>query len=127
MPATLTNNAVESDILETLPLEQELKNMTKAALIKYAFDVMGYKVDPSLKKELVIRELVKIDENRKGQAKKANEASLKMSIDKDNPMIKVRFFNNESPGADIEFANSEPRGMRGPVNADRPGQRPDIR
>lgn len=108
---------VQSDVSESLPLEQQLKGMTKTELIRYA-DGLGYQVDGRLKEETIIENILKIDADRKGKAQKTNEESLRMTISKSDPEIEVRFFNLESPNTDVEFAYSGKRGMFGLVNKD---------
>lgn len=104
---------VQSDVSESLPLEEQLKGMTKPQLIRYA-DNLGYQVDGRLTKPVIIENILKIDADRKGSARKVNEESLAMTVDKDDPMIEVRFFNLESANTDVEFAYAGKRGMYGP-------------
>lgn len=106
---------IQSDMTEALPLAKQLEAMSKAELIKYADEMLGYKIDSKLSKVVIKENILKIDADRKTQAQKVNEESLAMVADKDDPEITVRFFNIESPGADEEFATSVPKGMYGPA------------
>ncbi len=103
---------IQSDVSEALPLEQQLKGMDRERLVKYAAD-LGYQIDGRVKDETIRINILKIIADKKGQAAKVNEESLKQTVSEKDPMIEVRFFNLESPGADEEFAYSEPRGMYG--------------
>ena len=107
---------IESDVTEGLPLDKQLDAMSKAEMIKYADDVLGYRIDPKLLKAVIKENILKIDADHKSQAAKVNEDSLAMTVSKEDPEITVRFFHMESPGADLEFSYSEPRGMFGPNN-----------
>lgn len=104
---------IQSDMTEMLPLEQQLKSMSRKELIQYADDIQGLRIDKRVKDEAIREQILKIDAARKIEAAKVNEESLKMTVDKSDPKVKVRFFNLESPGADLEFAYSEPRGLYG--------------
>jgi len=89
--------------------------MTKDALIGYA-DKLGYTVDRRLKEDTIIRNILKIVEDRKSDATRINAESLKATVTDDDRGITVRFFNMETAGADLEFAYSGKRGMFGPNN-----------
>ena len=106
---------VPSDVSESIPLEQQLKGMNKAELIKKADD-LGYQVDGSLTNKVIVENILKIDADRKSSAQKANEESFAMAVNEEDPPIEVRFFNMESANADVEFAYAGKRGMFGPVN-----------
>lgn len=101
---------IQSDVSESLPLEERLKDMSKRQLIRYADD-MGFQVDEKLTPKVIRENILMIDADRKGQAKKINEDSLRMAVTKEDPQIEVRFFNLESPNTDVEFAYSGKRGM----------------
>ena len=107
---------VTSDVSEALPLSKQLEVMTKAELIKYADEVLGYKIDDKLTKPVITESILKIDASRKTEAQKVNEESLAAAVSEDDPEITVRFFNMETSGADLEFAYSGKRGMFGPKN-----------
>ena len=107
---------VNSDISEALPLSKQLEAMTKAEMIKYADEVLGYKIDDKLTKPVITESILKIDASRKTEAQKVNEESLAAAVSEDDPEITVRFFNMETSGADLEFAYSGKRGMFGSKN-----------
>jgi len=107
---------VNSDVSEALPLSKQLEAMTKAEMIKYADEVLGYKIDDKLTKPVITESILKIDASRKTEAQKVNEESLAAAVSEDDPEITVRFFNMETSGADLEFAYSGKRGMFGPKN-----------
>jgi len=115
MGTTTEMEPIQSDITEALPLDKQLEVMTKPELAKYA-DRLGYNMDEKLTNAVMRENILKIVNDRKTQASKVNEESLAMVAGEDDPEIEIRFFNMESPGADLEFSYSEPRGMRGPVN-----------
>ena len=110
-----TMEPIPSDVSEALPLEKQLAGMKKPELIEYA-DNLGYTVDGRINEKTIIENILKIVNDRKNEAQKVNEESLRMTVSKDDPEIEVRFFNLESAGADLEFAYSDPRGMFGPKN-----------
>lgn len=105
----------QSDLTEGLSLSEQLKGMSKKQLIKRADD-LGFKVDERVKEDAIREQLLRLDAERKSQAAIVNKESLAMTASKEDPEIEVKFFNMESPGADLEFAYSEPRGMFGPKN-----------
>lgn len=106
---------VQSDVSESVPLKVQLDNMNKNQLIKY-MESLGYNVDKRLSEKTLRENILSIDSDRKGNAKKINEDSFEMTVSEADPPIEVRFFNLESPNTDVEFAYSGNRGMRGPVN-----------
>lgn len=106
---------IQSDVSEALPLEQQLKGLNRDELVTY-LDNLGYQSEEKLTKEAIKENILRIVADRKVQASKVNEESLKQTVSEDDPEIEVRFFNLESSGADLEFAYSEPRGMFGPKN-----------
>lgn len=103
---------IQSDVSEALPLEQQLKAMARDQLVTYA-DNLGYQIDGRIKESTIRENILKIVADRKAQAAKANEEALRQTVSEDDPMVEVRFFNLISPGADLEFSYSEPRGMYG--------------
>ena len=105
--------AIQSDVSESLPLEKQLAAMNKAELIQHA-DGLGYTVDKRLAEKTIIENIINIVADRKSSAQKANEESLAMTVNEEDPMIEVTFFNLESANADVEFAYSGKRGMYGP-------------
>lgn len=115
LPRLESEEPVQSDVTESLPLEEQVKAMDKSALIKYMED-LGFNVDKRLAEKTIRENILKVVADRKNNATKLNEESFKATVSDDDPMIKVRFFNMESPNADVEFAYSGKRGMYGPVN-----------
>lgn len=114
---TLTDNTAQTtDVAKELPLLAELKAMGKPQLIKYASERMGLNVDDSLNKDVIIENLIRVDAAKKNEAKQMNAESLAVAVTDKDPVIKVKFFNMESPGTFIEFSYSGKRGMRGPQN-----------
>ncbi|GAF85546.1 unnamed protein product [marine sediment metagenome] len=103
---------IQSDVSESLPLEKQLKAMDKPKLVEY-MNNLGYQIDGRVKEETIRENILKVVTERKSNAAKSNEESLKMAVTDKDPMIKVRFFNLESSGADLEFTYSGKRGMFG--------------
>lgn len=107
--------AVQSDVSESIPLSEQLKAMDREQLVKYADDI-GYKIDGRVKEETIREGILSISTDRVKKAAEVNAVSLKQAVSEEDPEIEVKFFNLQSPGADLEFAYSEPRGMFGPEN-----------
>lgn len=105
---------VQSDVSESIPLKDQLASMGKSQLVKYMED-LGYNVDLRLSEKSIRENILKIIADRKNDARKTNEDSLEMTVDKKDPMIEVRFFNLETPNVDVEFSYSGKRGMYGPT------------
>ena len=101
------------DISENVQLNTKLKIMNKTQLIKYGEDEFSLKIDPVLTNNVIIAELLKLDGQRRGEAAKVNEESLNKSVSADDPPIKVKFFNLQSPQEVINFSFAGPKGMRG--------------
>lgn len=106
---------VQSDVSEALPLEQQLKTMERPELIKFA-DNLGYNIDNRVKDATIRDNILRIINDKKNEAAKVNAESLKQAVSEQDPEIEIRFFNMESPGADLEFSFSEPKGLFGPEN-----------
>lgn len=106
---------VQSDVSESVTLSDQLKAMDRAQLVKYADDI-GYSIDGRVKEETIRKGILSITADRIKQAAEVNAESLKQAVSEEDPEIEVRFFNLQSPGADLEFSYSEPRGMFGPRN-----------
>lgn len=104
---------IQSDVSESIPLSEQLKAMDRDQLVKYA-DNIGYKIDGRVKDDAIRKGILSITKDRIKQAAEVNAKSLKQAVSEEDPEIEVRFFNLISPGADLEFAYSEPRGMYGP-------------
>ena len=103
---------IQSDVSEALPLEQQLKTMTREELVKFADD-LGYKIDNRMKDPTIRDNILRIINDKKNVAAKVNAESLKQTVSEEDPKIEIRFFNMESPGADLEFSFSGPRGLYG--------------
>ena len=104
---------VQVDVTESLPLEVQLKAMTKRQLIEYGGN-LGFNIDRRLKESTIIQNILAVVADRKSNAAKTNAESLRATVTEDDPMIEVRFFNIETPGVDIEFAFAGKKGMYGP-------------
>lgn len=104
---------IQSDMTEALPLDKQLDTMSKPEKIKYADEVLGYKISAKLKDDVIKKNILLINADRKTQATKLNKDSLAMTVSKEDPEITIRFFNMESSGVDLEFAYSGPQGMYG--------------
>ncbi len=107
---------VEVDISENVKLKTRLKTMNKDQLIKFGNDEFGMKIEPVLTNKVIIDNLLRLDDVRRGEAVKVNEESLNKSVSASDPPIKVKFFNLQSPTEVINFSFAGPKGMRGPVN-----------
>ena len=104
---------VESDVSESVPLKTQLDAMEKSELVTY-MESLGYNVDRRLSEKSLRENILKVIADRKNNAAAVNKASLDMTVSKEDPMIKVRFFNLESANTDVEFAYAGKRGMYGP-------------
>ena len=107
--------AIPSDLSEAIPLKAELAAMSRAELLQRAED-MGYNVDKRVTDKAIRETILTVDRDRKDAATKVNEESLAKVVDETDPEVTVIFFNMESPGADLDFNYSEPRGMYSPLN-----------
>ncbi len=107
---------VEVDISENVKLKTRLKAMSKDQLIKFGSDEFSLKIEPVLTEKVIIDNLLRLDDVRRGEAIKVNEESLNKSVSASDPPIKVKFFNLQSPTEVIDFSFAGPKGMRGPVN-----------
>jgi hypothetical protein len=107
---------VPVDISENVQLSKKLAVMNKGQLIKYGEDEFSLKIDPVLTNKVIAAELLKLDGRRRSDAMKVNEVSLHKSISADDPPIRVKFFNLQSPQEVINFSFAGPKGMRGPIN-----------
>ena len=113
LPRLESEEPIQSDVTESLPLEQQLKVMKKPELIKY-MENLGYNVDGRLSEKTIRENITSIIADRKNNASKLNEESFAATVSIDDPMITVRFFNLESPNTDVEFTFPGKRGMYGP-------------
>lgn len=104
------------DISENVQLVTKLKTMNKEQLIKFGNDEFSLKIEQVLTEKVIIENLLRLDDIRRGEATKVNEESLMKSISADDPPIRVKFFNLQSPVEVIGFSFAGPKGMRGPVN-----------
>jgi len=105
-----------ADISDNVQLKTRLSSMNKSQLIQFASDKFSLKVEPKLSEKVIIENLLKLDKASKSEAATMNEESLEKTISEDDPPIKVRFFNLQSPEEVINFAFPGPKGMKGPVN-----------
>ena len=106
---------IPADFSEAPELEHQLKGMSKKELIKYIGD-MGYNADEHLSEKTLRENIMRIVNDKKINAQKTNKESLKKTVSDDDPAIRIRFFNLESPGIDLEFAYAGPKGMFGENN-----------
>lgn len=107
---------IPADISDNVQLNVQLETMNKGQLVKFAADEFALEVEARLTKEVIIENLLKMDKARKSKAAVENEESLAKTVSDDDPPIKVRFFNLQSPEEVINFAFAGPKGMKGPVN-----------
>ena len=113
LPRLESEEPIQSDVTAEIPLEEQIARMEKPQLIKY-LESLGFNVDARLKEETIRENILKIVADRKDNAYQLNRDSSKATISEDDPMIKVKFFNLESPGADESFSFPGKRGMYGP-------------
>lgn len=113
LPRLETEEPVQSDVTEALPLEKQLEGMNKSQLTKY-MENLGYNVDKRLADKTIRENILLVVAERKNNAAKLNQESLKATVSEDDPMIEIRFFNLESPNTDLEFSFPGKRGMFGP-------------
>lgn len=131
--AVQTDNPVVVDVASGVTLARQLERMTKDEMIDYADRSMGLTVDPALDVQTVKERLLVAENSRKNNARETNAQSLAntMELDrkcrehadkdkkfsyKENPMVTIRFWFMQHPGADIEFIFTDPYGFRGPRN-----------
>ncbi len=107
---------VPVDISENVKLLTRLKLMNKDQLIQFGEDEFSLKIEPVLTEKVIIDNLMRLDDARRGDAIKVNEDSLNKSISASDPPIRVKFFNLQSPTEVINFSFAGPKGMRGPIN-----------
>ncbi len=107
---------VQVDISENIHLKTRLAAMDKDQLIKFGSDEFSLKIEPVLTNKVIIDNLLRLDDARRSKSVKVNEESLHKSISADDPPIRVKFFNLQSPTEVINFSFAGPKGMRGPVN-----------
>lgn len=107
---------VPVDISENAGLKTRLEAMNKGQLIKFGEDEFSLKIEPILAEKVIIDNLMRLDDARRGEAAKVNEVSLNKSISASDPPIRVKFFNLQSPEEVIGFSFAGPKGMKGPVN-----------
>lgn len=107
---------VKVDISENVQFKTRLKTMNKDQLIKTGEDEFSLKIDPALTNKVIIDNLLRLDDIRRGEAIKVNEESLNKSVSASDPPIRVKFFNLQDPAEVIDFSFAGPKGMFGPVN-----------
>jgi len=122
--------AVQSAAPVDMTLAQKLEKMTKEEMIRYASEGMGFNVDPSLDVQTIKEKLLIVESSQKENARKINLESLKMTMDlvaernesgkkaliTEDPPLHVKFYNMQSPRADLEFSSTEPYGFYGQKN-----------
>ena len=104
---------VQVDVTDAIPLEKQVNAMAKPELIQY-MESLGFNVDRRLSDKNIRDNILKVVADRKNNATAMNEESFQATVSEEDPMIKVRFFNLETPNIDIEFALPGKRGMYGP-------------
>lgn len=107
---------VAVDISDNVQLKTRLAAMNQDQLIKFGEDEFSLKIEPTLTNKVIIENLLRLDGIRRSNAVRVNEESLVKSISADDPPIRVRFFNLQSPTEVINFSFAGPKGMRGPIN-----------
>ncbi len=112
-PRLVTEEPVQVDVTNELPLEKQLNAMDKAELTKY-MEGLGYNVDKRLSDKTIRDNILKVVADRKNNATAMNKESFRATVSEDDPKITIRFFNLETPNVDIEFAFPGKRGMYGP-------------
>ena len=114
----------------SVTLAQRLEKMSKDEMIVFASEEMGLQVDPNLEEDVIREKLLTIEAQQKSNARNINAGSLAMTmalVERRNasgkpkfktvdPPLQARFYNNESPLADVEFSTTEPYGFRGEKN-----------
>lgn len=107
---------VPVDISENVQLKTRLEAMDQDQLIKFGADEFSLKIESVLTNKVIIDNLLRLDDARRSKSVKVNEESLHKSISADDPPIRVKFFNLQSPTEVINFSFAGPKGMRGPIN-----------
>jgi len=104
------------DISGNTPFKIKLAAMDKDQLIQFGSDEFNLKIDSKLSEKVIIEQFIKLDNERKGNAMEVNKESLNKTASADDPPIRVKFLNLQSPTETINFSFAGPRGMYGPVN-----------
>lgn len=105
---------MEGLMTETKPvsLRAKLEGMTKSELIIFAGEKFGVNIADHLSESVVIETLLKIDSDKRQEAKTLNEESAAMVTDNEDPLVHVRFMRMDFPNANLEFSFDSGRGIR---------------
>lgn len=112
-PATETNSPPETEYHD---LKEFLESLKMPQLVKYASDKYGLTVESTVKKDVIIENIVRVDEDFKNKARTLNEKSTALVATKNDPPIRVRFIRLDFPHADLQFNYDSGRGLKGPKN-----------
>jgi hypothetical protein len=115
-PATETNSQPESVVEEYQSLKEFLKSMKMPQLVAYASNKYGLTIEATVKKDVIIDNIIRVDEEFKNKARTLNEKSTALVTTEDDPPIRVRFMRLDFPHADHEFNYDSGRGVRPPAN-----------
>lgn len=97
--------ALEKELKE---LSVKLSKMSKPKLLAYA-EEQGWVIDSDLSKETVIDRIVEGEKNIRVEAAAQTDKTTKEKATKDDPAVKCKFVNVESPGADVQFTYEKGR------------------
>jgi hypothetical protein len=89
----------------------ELQKMSKKQLIDFASEKYGLNVEEKLPKEEIHAAIMKARDAVVDFAKKETEESAKQAATTEDPIVKIRFINLETPGAELEFNFDSGRGV----------------
>jgi len=91
---------------------EQFKTMVKDKLLDYARDNLGLSIPANMTKAKIIEAIEKYQaEVVKISQIEAKEAGETVADDTD-PMVNMKFVNNESPGTDVEFAYDSGKGLK---------------
>jgi len=81
---------------------KDLSRMTRPQLVEYA-ETLGFAVKPDLPIEELRDGLRQQIDAQNREADRVTADSVKEMVSVDDPLLKVKFVNSETPGADVEF------------------------
>ncbi len=101
--------------IENVPFRDRIAKLDESALRTLADEEFGLTIDGQLKKEAIVKQLVKIYEETTNAARTLNEQSamLFLEADENERLIAVKFMPLDFPNAPVDFSNDGGLGLRG--------------
>lgn len=100
---------METAVETKIPLEEQLKRLSKDALVEW-LSRFNYRVAEDVSKEELINAIVTLHKQQLQEAKETTQKAVEQSQDPDDPLVDMVFENVECPGAKIEFCYQPPDG-----------------